>query len=124
MNDDCSGSGDHRQQGTYRRASGHSEDERVGEGVAKECLQEHAGQCEQTAHAKPGEQPWQPDFEHDGPGSLISPAAQSLQRTAKTDAGAANGERRDGNRGGEDEQHGEAPPGCRREYRVMRGQAP
>ncbi len=123
MNDDRDRPGDHGDQGAHGRTARHTQNEGVRQGVAEQRLQKHSGEREQAAYAESGQEARQSHFRHDRPCGFSAAASQRFERLVDADSGAANDERRDGHRGGQKKQYGEALRGCRRECRMMGGQA-
>ncbi len=123
MNDSRRRPGDHCQQCADRRASGNAKNEGVCQRVAEESLQEHSGECEQTADTKPGQESRQPHLHHHRARGFVTTSGQRSKRIANTNPGAAYDERSDGDRSGQDEEHREASPSRGGECRVMRDQA-
>ena len=110
----CCGSGLHRDYGRTQdcrqeRAdgcpAGNSEHEGVRQRIAEQRLQEDARERKKTADAKSREQTRQPYFHHHRACCLIRTAKESPQRIADSNSRASRDERRNGNRGSENEKH-------------------
>ena len=103
------GARDHGEQRADRRAAGHAEHVGVGERVAEQRLQQHAGQREEAPDPERRQHPRQPHRERHAAGHAVAGTQQCRQDPRRRQLGAADEQRADEHRGGEQQQARRGP---------------
>ncbi len=98
--------------GADRGAAGYAEHERVGEGVAEQRLQQHAGERQQTSDPECGQGARQAHGQRHGPGDAVAGTQQCRQNPSRREFGAADEQGADEYGSRQQQQQGQALPGA------------